>query len=86
MNNNKQFPQYRRLSSLDVYYKICSDREFLEVKKLGTKWMVMKIIAHQYPERLRIMDMLANEMQYVSIEELGIIELIEEQISMAVVD
>lgn len=81
MNKNTDFPQYRRLSELDVYYKILDALNFYEVKRFGSKWMSTHIVAEQYPEKLKIMDMVACETPYVLIKETEIIELIEQQLN-----
>jgi hypothetical protein len=64
--NNKvtDFPQYRMLSEKKVYYKIFSDKEFVELSWIGNKMIRYEIKATQYPELLRIMDMLACEYPY----------------------
>jgi hypothetical protein len=58
-NKNTDFPQYRMLLGRKVYYKITNDREFIELTWIGSKKMSSTIKATQYPEMLRIMDMLA---------------------------
>lgn len=80
MNKNTDFPQYRRLSQLDVYYKILNGLTFYEVKRLGSKWMSTRVEAEQYPEKLKIMDMLENVSPYEFIDDLEIISLIEAQL------
>ena len=52
------FPQYRKLKGLQVYYLIESEQSFTEIKKLGNKLLEENIVATQFPERLRIQDML----------------------------
>ncbi len=58
MNKNTDFPQYRRLKGWDVYFKIQSLNRFVEVKKMGSKWLLVTIDAIQYPEKMRIVDMI----------------------------
>ena len=55
------FPQYRKLSNDKVFYRINSDRDFDEIQLIGTKaqWFTTK--AQQYPEILRIMEMLEED-------------------------
>ncbi len=81
MNKNTQFPAYRRLSTLDVFYRIDSADAFFEVKKFGSRWMVTLVEAKQYPEKLRIMDMISEEMGFVAVVHSSEIELIEREIS-----
>lgn len=65
--NNKvtDFPQYRMLSGKKVYYKIVSDREFVELSWIGSRMIRYTVTATQYPEILRIMDMLECEEPYM---------------------
>lgn len=52
------FPQYRKLSNEKVYYKIINDRLFEEVQLVGKSANLFTIEAKQYPEVLRIQDLL----------------------------
>lgn len=53
-----KFPQYRKYKNLPVYFKIDSENSFEELKIMNKKYFLHHIIAHQYPEKLRIQDML----------------------------
>lgn len=53
------FPQYRKLSNEKVFYRIRSDREFDEIQLVGTKAMSFSMKATQYPEILRISELLS---------------------------
>lgn len=65
MNNKfNDFPHYRMLSGRKVYYKIVSDEQFIELSWIGNKPIRYVVKAIQYPERLKIMDMLACETPY----------------------
>ena len=59
------FPQYRKLSNEKSFYEILSDKEFIEIQLIGSRAVVHTVVAHQYPEMLRIMDMLAADRPYV---------------------
>lgn len=63
------FPQYRAISGRKVYYKISSDRFFEEISWIGEKIQVFKMNATQYPEMLRIADMLNCEEPYILLSE-----------------
>lgn len=65
--NNKvtDFPQFRMISGRKVYYKILSDRQFIELSWIGEKLFRYTITAVQYPEMLRIMDMLTCKPPYL---------------------
>ena len=52
------FPQYRKYVGLNTWYKIESTNLFIEVSKLGDNFIQHSVEAKQYPEKLRIMDML----------------------------
>lgn len=65
------FPQYRMLSNGKVFYKIISLDEFVEIQFLGDKKMQFTIKAVQYPEKLKILDMLAFLEPYVEMSELN---------------
>jgi hypothetical protein len=61
---NTDFPQYRKLSNGKTFYKIIDGKTFEEVQLMGTKRMVYTTIANQYPEMLRIKDMLELQEPY----------------------
>jgi len=54
-----KFPQYRKYVGLDIWYKIVSEDLFIELKKVGKHILMEEVKAFQYPEKLRIQDMLA---------------------------
>jgi hypothetical protein len=58
------FPQYRKLSNGKTYYKITDERNFEEVQLMGSRVLQYRTTAEQYPEILRISDMLAAEEPY----------------------
>lgn len=57
--------QYRKLANLKNYYKIIDSRNFEEIQLIGDKIKHFKFHATQYPEILRIMDMLDTSSLYV---------------------
>lgn len=61
----KQFPQYRKLPNGKSLYKILNDKSFMELQKMGLHWWCFTIEAKQYPELLKIMDMMAFEDPYI---------------------
>lgn len=72
------FPQYRKLSNDKVFYRILDDDHFDEVQIIGTKAQMRHISATQYPEKLRIQDMIhysidgfvpSNEQEFNSLSE-----------------
>jgi hypothetical protein len=55
------FPQYRKLSNDKVFYCVLSELEFHEIQIIGTKANLFKFRAKQYPEKLKIIDLLNFE-------------------------
>ncbi|MEN9988684.1 MAG: hypothetical protein RLZZ585_1723 [Bacteroidota bacterium] len=52
------FPQYRKLANEKSHYEIRDDRHFVEKQLIGKQVFIIEIEAKQYPEILRIQDML----------------------------
>jgi hypothetical protein len=67
IDKNTDFPQYRKMINGKAYYKIINNRSFQEIQLIGSKMRLHQIEANQYPEMLRIMDMLATETPFVEI-------------------
>jgi hypothetical protein len=57
-NKDRVFPQYRKLVNEKAYYKIIDSRNFEEIQFIGSIKKFFKINATQYPEILKIDDML----------------------------
>ena len=55
------FPVYRKLSNSKAFYKINSPEEFEEIQLLGSKRFHYVHQARQYPEKLKIRDMISQE-------------------------
>jgi hypothetical protein len=53
------FPQYRKLENEKSHYEIIDERHFIEKQIIGKQVFTIHIAAKQYPEILRIQDMLA---------------------------
>lgn len=68
-NKVTDFPQYRMLSNGKVFYQILSADSFVEVSFLGDRRMEFRVEARQYPEKLRIMEMLACDEPYQLLPE-----------------
>jgi hypothetical protein len=79
-NKNTNFPQYRMLSNARTFYHIIDARSFEEVQKMGSKLVRHLIKAEQYPEMLRIQDMLnGHDGTYLVISEQQWLEQTSEQ-------
>ena len=59
-----EFPQYRKLDGFHRYYQIIDERTFIEIALMNGKKIVNHIEAKQFPEILRIKDMLGEEGNY----------------------
>jgi hypothetical protein len=64
---SNEFPLFRRLGDLQVFIKITDERHFTEVRKVGKKWLVSEIQANQFPEILRIKDMISSVNPFLEI-------------------
>jgi hypothetical protein len=53
------FPQYRRSSNGLNWYRIASPVELVEVQRVGKRWLLHRLRAEAYPEKARILDLLA---------------------------
>jgi hypothetical protein len=65
------FPQYRKLMNDRSFYRIDSERSFYEIQLIGSKCFLHQTEAKQYPEIIRIQDMLSLSEPFVlsSIDE-----------------
>lgn len=70
MDKNTDFPQYRMISNGKAYYEIINNEEFIEVQVIGKKKWIHTVKATQYPEKLRIMDMLRCEAPFRAITKI----------------
>lgn len=52
------FPQYRKLANEKSFYEIVDERHFTEKQRIGKQVFTISIEANQYPEIIRIQDML----------------------------
>ena len=58
------FPQYRSLEGFNRHYLIVNEGEFVEATLRNNSWNFQTVVAEQYPEKLRIQDMLNEEFAY----------------------
>ncbi len=64
------FPQYRILANGKSIYKILDERNFIEIQIIGSKKIKFEIKAEQYPEILKIQDILNDKVEiYIEIDE-----------------
>jgi hypothetical protein len=62
-----EFPQYRKLSNDKSYYRIESLTQFIEIQRIGSRLVKHSIRADQYPEMLRIREMLSLELEGIEL-------------------
>ena len=55
------FPIFRSLENHLVFYRISSESEFTELKITGNYYSINSYFASQYPEKLKIREMILNE-------------------------
>lgn len=65
------FPQYRKLKNHPRYYRIDDERHFTELYFIGSKLIEHQVTATQYPEMLRIKDMLEDDTIYEAVTAAG---------------
>jgi hypothetical protein len=59
------FPIFRKLEGFDRFYHIRDERTFVEAYKQGGVFKLQQVSAEQYPEMLRIQDMIQCNFQFV---------------------
>lgn len=59
MDKNTDFPQFRKLSNGKTFYRILDEKTFEEIQLMGSRSLKYRIVASQYPEILKIKEMLA---------------------------
>ena len=64
-----EFPQYRKLKNDTSFYRIEDESHFTEIQLIGNKAFELNINAVQFPEKLKIKDMLYCEDPYIKIEQ-----------------
>lgn len=52
------FPIYRKLANERSFYRIDSATAFVEVQRLGSRWVLHRVEARIYPEKARIHELL----------------------------
>lgn len=67
--NVNEFPQYRKLNNDKSFYRIEDENHFTEIQLIGKMAFQLEIQAIQYPEKLKIKEMLNCEEPYKKIEQ-----------------
>jgi hypothetical protein len=69
------YPIYRKYTGIAVWFKITSDLSFIEIKKIGTRTLITKVEAIQFPEKILIQDMISlHENRWQEVDQ----EVVEE--------
>jgi hypothetical protein len=63
------FPVFRKLHAREVYYCITSASQFIELSQLGKYYTEVEINAVQYPEKVRIHEMIEGNAPFEVITE-----------------
>ena len=58
---NMEFPQFRKLKNGRSYYQITAPNAFIEMQLVGSKWFKYEFEVSQFPDLLRIQEMLLNQ-------------------------
>lgn len=78
-DKNTDFPQFRMLSNGKSFYKINSLTHFEECQLMGSKVYYFDVKALQYPEMLKIKDLLEGVEPYVVSSETTFNQLLEKK-------
>lgn len=63
------YPVYRKYNGADTWFKIISADEFIELKRVGTKWQRTRVLAEKFPEKQFIQDMLTcHENRWIELD------------------
>lgn len=72
------YPIYRKYKGIDVYFKIVSETEFTEYKKMGSKLLKDQIVAKIFPEKQFIQDMInLYEDRWIEVTEIDVLDFIK---------
>lgn len=64
-----EFPQFRKLKNGKSFYQITAPNAFTELQLVGSKWFKYEFEVSQFPDLLRIQEMLAAEQAFEVIQE-----------------
>jgi hypothetical protein len=56
----RRFPQYRCTRNGMHLYRIEADDRFTELQRVGTRWLLHRVHAQAYPEKVRLAELLAG--------------------------
>lgn len=64
--DDPDFPLYRRSANGLNWYRIDSPTEFTEVQRVGNRYVVHRVKAVIYPEKVRVMELIAAKDGHVA--------------------
>jgi hypothetical protein len=64
-----EFPQFRKLENGRSLYKITASNQFTELQQVGSKWFKYEFAVTQFPDLMRIQDMLQGNPLFVRLQE-----------------
>lgn len=64
-----EFPQFRKLENGKSFYKITSKNQFTELQQIGTKWFAYQFEVDQFPDLMRIQEMLQETHPFILVEQ-----------------
>ncbi len=64
-----EFPAYRKIENIEVYFKITDENTFTELKKMGGFYFEEEFTAKIYPDKVRIQEMLQAEKTFQKINQ-----------------
>jgi hypothetical protein len=73
-----KYPIYRKYAGIEVWFKITSDTSFIEIKKMGTKILISKVEAIQFPEKILIQDMISlHENRWEQVDQVVVEDILK---------
>ena len=64
-----EFPQFRKLENGKSLYKITAPNQFVELQQVGSQWFVYQFTVEQFPDLLRLQEMLQANQTFLVLPE-----------------
>jgi len=61
------FPIYRQLVGGKHLYRIDAEDRFVELQRIGSRWVRHEVVANQYPEKLKVQEMIYRAGEYYGV-------------------
>ena len=59
--DHMDYPIYRKMRDASNYYRIVSPDRFVELQRIGERWVMHHVVATMYPEKVRVMEMVGMD-------------------------